>query len=130
VGSVTIALVLIFVLLQLIRATGNFLWPLVFLVYGTDSVVTIVYRIRRRENIFKAHRSHLYQYLCNELGISHLLVSSGYAVAQALINVVLIIGLVRFNYALVFAVTLFFVVAYLFVREKVRAKIQSQVVKE
>jgi UDP-N-acetylmuramyl pentapeptide phosphotransferase/UDP-N-acetylglucosamine-1-phosphate transferase len=48
VGSVTIALVLIFFTTQLIIQTNNFLWPLLFLVYGTDSISTIADRIRKK----------------------------------------------------------------------------------
>jgi hypothetical protein len=35
-----------------------------------DAVVTIINRlIKKKENIFQPHRSHLYQYLANEMGI-------------------------------------------------------------
>lgn len=129
VGSVTIAFILIFGLLQLIQKTNNFLWPLLFLAYGTDSVVTIVHRIRRRENIFEAHRSHLYQYLSNELGLPHLWVSSSYGLIQAATNVGLVIGLTQSNYLLVAGVTVVFLVAYFFVREKVQAKIDTSTAK-
>jgi len=94
VGSVTMAFVLTFILLQLIGSTRDFTWVLVFLVYGVDVVVTIVYRIYRKENIFVAHRTHLYQYLANELGMSHLLVSLAYGLLQLLINILLILFLV------------------------------------
>jgi len=129
VGSVTMALILIFVLLQLIQTTGNFLWPILFLVYGTDSIFTIIHRLRKKENILKAHRSHLYQYLSNELGLSQLWVSLGYGIVQGLINLALVIGLSQSNYLLVAGVTLLFVGAYFLVREKVQAKIETQIVK-
>ncbi len=93
VGSVTIAYVQIFFLLQLIHKTNNFYWVLIFLVYGLDSVITIVYRIRNNENIFKAHRTHLYQYLSNEMGMSHRFVSVLYGGVQLVINSILIINL-------------------------------------
>jgi UDP-GlcNAc:undecaprenyl-phosphate GlcNAc-1-phosphate transferase len=92
VGSVTMAFILIFLLLQLINNSLNFLWVLLFLVYGIDAVVTIVYRIARRENIFKAHRTHLYQYLCNEFRWQHRAVSLLYGIVQLAMNVVLIIS--------------------------------------
>lgn len=94
VGSVTMAFVLSFMLLQLVGSTRNFTWVLVFLVYGVDVVVTIVYRIYRKENIFVAHRTHLYQYLANELGMSQLLVSLAYGLLQLLVNIILIVFLV------------------------------------
>jgi hypothetical protein len=59
-------------------------------IYGVDSVLTIVFRLINRENIFEAHRSHAYQYLSNELGMGHLLVSAIYAGLQFLINILII----------------------------------------
>jgi UDP-N-acetylmuramyl pentapeptide phosphotransferase/UDP-N-acetylglucosamine-1-phosphate transferase len=56
------------------------------LVYGVDSVGTILIRLIRRENIFKAHRSHFYQDFVHKLGISHLVVSISYAGIQLIIN--------------------------------------------
>jgi hypothetical protein len=51
---------------------------LLFSVYGIDAVVTIINRVTKKENIFQPHRSHLYQYLANEMGI--LFVAIVYAV--------------------------------------------------
>lgn len=90
VGSITMAFVQIFLVLQLIGGTHTFQWVLFFLVYGIDVVVTIVYRIWRRENIFSAHRSHLYQLLVNEMGMSHLTVSLIYGAIQFAVNVLVI----------------------------------------
>jgi UDP-N-acetylmuramyl pentapeptide phosphotransferase/UDP-N-acetylglucosamine-1-phosphate transferase len=126
VGSVTIALILIFILLQLINATHNFLWPLVFLVYGTDSIVTIISRLRRKENIFKAHRTHLYQYLSNELRMPHLTVSVGYAIVQGLINLIVIVNLNDGNYFVPILVSVAFVVFYLFLRRKIVKEVSRQ----
>jgi hypothetical protein len=44
----------------------------------------------KKENIFKAHRSHLYQLLSNELKIPQLRVSALYGLIQLMLNVVLI----------------------------------------
>jgi UDP-N-acetylmuramyl pentapeptide phosphotransferase/UDP-N-acetylglucosamine-1-phosphate transferase len=126
VGSVTMALILVFLMLQLIRSTGNFLWPLLFLVYGTDSIITIIYRLRRKENIFKAHRTHLFQYLSNEMQIPHLAVSIGYGVIQGLINIIVIACLKNSNYPLAIVIAVIFVVLYFFVRGKVLRKIRMK----
>jgi UDP-GlcNAc:undecaprenyl-phosphate/decaprenyl-phosphate GlcNAc-1-phosphate transferase len=90
VGSVTMAFILIFLLLQLIHSSMNLLWVLLFVVYGIDAVVTILYRVARRENIFKAHRAHLYQYLCNEFKWPHRAVSLLYGMVQLVMNVVIV----------------------------------------
>ncbi|HNP61554.1 MAG TPA: glycosyltransferase family 4 protein, partial [Nitrospirales bacterium] len=68
VGSITLAFIQVFLLVKLIIETQQFSWIFLFLVFGVDSVVTILYRLRKGENIFKPHRSHLYQYLSNEMG--------------------------------------------------------------
>ncbi len=61
------------------------------IVYGVDTFSTILYRLIRHENIFAAHRSHLYQILANESGISHVKVSTAYTLAQLLINLLIIV---------------------------------------
>jgi UDP-N-acetylmuramyl pentapeptide phosphotransferase/UDP-N-acetylglucosamine-1-phosphate transferase len=119
VGSVTIAFILIFLLIQLIVATNNFLWPMLFLVYGIDSIVTIVYRIKRRENIFKPHRTHLYQYLSNELKWPHLIVSIVYGLVQLFINLILFFTLDKNQYTIPILIVLFFVLAYLLIKARV-----------
>ncbi len=90
VGSVSIAFLLSFWILSLVLETGSIVYLLLLAVYGIDAVLTIVHRLFKKENIFKPHRSHLYQYLANEMGYSHVWVSFGYFLAQMLINIVFI----------------------------------------
>lgn len=86
VGAVSIAFILLFMLGALILRTGN-LWYLVFLVvYGVDSVLTICHRLLLRENIFEAHRKHVYQLMANELKIPHVVVSAIYVLLQVVIS--------------------------------------------
>lgn len=91
VGSVSIAFWILFLLLKLINITCNFNYIFFLLIYGLDSMSTIGFRLIRKENIFMAHRSHFYQYLANEKKISHLSVSTGYALLQTVV-IVFIIG--------------------------------------
>ncbi|WP_158960367.1 MraY family glycosyltransferase [Myroides fluvii] len=86
VGSVCMAFIVVFLLGQLIITTGNFIYILFLVVYGIDTVWTIVRRLLKKENIFQAHRSHLYQYLSNEAGINKLYVAFAYGVIQYLIG--------------------------------------------
>ncbi|AWV99855.1 MraY family glycosyltransferase [Arcticibacterium luteifluviistationis] len=86
VGSVGIGLVLCFFIFQLIFTTNDWRYIFLFFVYGLDTLVTIVIRLVRKENIFEAHRKHLYQLLANERGVSHLNVSISYGIAQILLN--------------------------------------------
>ena len=59
---------------------------LLLAVYGVDTLLTIFYRLVLRENIFQAHRRHLFQYLANGLHWPHLLVAGLYAVVQLAIS--------------------------------------------
>lgn len=105
VGSVGIGYLLIFLLLGLMShywQDGNGMNPskelrqyagfdlkfILFLaLYGVDAILTIVHRLILKEDIFKAHRKHLYQYLANEMKCPHLWVAFGYALVQLSINI-------------------------------------------
>lgn len=87
VGSVSMAFLVLFLLTLIIIKTGEYKYILFLGVYGVDSVLTIAHRLLLKENIFKAHRRHLYQYLSNEIKLPHLAVATLYAVLQAIINV-------------------------------------------
>ncbi|WP_276359538.1 glycosyltransferase family 4 protein [Daejeonella sp. H1SJ63] len=90
VGSVSIAFIIIFFLLLLIIQSGDLKYIGLLLIYGLDTVSTIIFRLIRRENIFEAHRSHFYQYLANVKGWPHLQVSSLYMLVQGLVNLLII----------------------------------------
>lgn len=90
VGSVSMAFIIAFVMISLILATGK--WELIAFVavYGVDAVLTIIHRLMKRENIFKPHRSHLYQYLANEMKVPHVAVSGLYSFLQLAISFLII----------------------------------------
>jgi UDP-N-acetylmuramyl pentapeptide phosphotransferase/UDP-N-acetylglucosamine-1-phosphate transferase len=85
VGSMAISFWIITLLLQLMLKTNSIIWIMFLAVYGTDSILTIFHRIYLKHNIFKAHRLHLYQILTNEKQLSHLKVSTAYAMLQLII---------------------------------------------
>ncbi len=87
VGSVSMAYVLLFLTIWCILKTGNPIFILFFALYGVDTVLTIIHRLYKRENIFEPHRQHLFQYLANEQKIPQLVVSVIYMVVQAAISV-------------------------------------------
>ena len=86
VGSISMAVFLAYFMLKLIFEKQQIGYLLFFSVYGIDAIVTILYRIKNKENILQPHRSHLYQYLSNEMKWSHVSVSLLYAVIQLAIN--------------------------------------------
>lgn len=125
VGSVSIAYILLYILGALILKTGNFIYFLFLVVYGVDSIWTIIRRLVLRENIFKAHRSHLYQFLANEAGVNKLLVSSGYGIVQFVIGLLVIYcaketSIVQIWFSLILLVTLS--VVYLILKSYVLRK--------
>ena len=85
VGSVSIAFIVLFLIGKLIIKTEDFSWIVLLVVYGVDSVLTIIHRLILHENIGLPHRKHLYQIMANELKVPHVVVSSVYMIVQALV---------------------------------------------
>ncbi|MEG0518884.1 MAG: glycosyltransferase family 4 protein [Bacteroidales bacterium] len=86
VGSVSIAFIILFALGALILKTGNLTYIILLIVYGVDSILTIIHRLMLHENIFEAHRKHMYQIMANELHIPHVVVSFIYMIVQLAIS--------------------------------------------
>jgi UDP-N-acetylmuramyl pentapeptide phosphotransferase/UDP-N-acetylglucosamine-1-phosphate transferase len=121
VGSISLALFLGYFMMSTIIYTGQIGYLLFFSVYGIDAIITIFTRIKKRENIFEAHRSHLYQYLVNEHGYSHILIAIIYALLQLLVNV-MVLYLDRFYELSIYisvVILLILTVVYLAVRARV-----------
>lgn len=90
VGAVTIAFAVIFMVFSLIIKTENVLWIMLLVVYGVDTVLTILHRLMLKENIFKPHRKHAFQLMANELKMPHTVVTSIYMAIQAVVSLGLI----------------------------------------
>lgn len=90
VGSIGIALILIFCVARLMAVTGDVAWIVLFLIYGVDGVLTICHRIMLHENLGQAHRKHAYQLMANELKLPHVVVSLIYMVLQLAVSLIAI----------------------------------------
>lgn len=125
VGSISMALFLGYFMIKTILVSGQVGYLLFLSVYGIDAVITIFTRIKKKENILEPHRSHLYQYLANELGYSHILVSFMYAFIQLLINVLLIFldSKGSLSLPIVICLLLFQISIYVWIRSRVVQKI-------
>ena len=86
VGSIGMALILVFCVGRLMLFTGDITWIVLFLVYGVDGVLTICHRIMLHENLGQAHRKHAYQLMANELKMSHVTVSLIYMGLQLAVS--------------------------------------------
>ena len=104
VGSIAIAFWIIYLVLKLVLVTNSLIWLLFLAIYGVDAICTIVHRLYLRQNIFEAHRLHLYQILSNEYKIQHRVVSLYYAVVQIAISIVVIVLYQKVNDLLLFAI--------------------------
>jgi len=131
VGSISMAVFLSYFMIKTVLETNQFGYLLFFSIYGIDTVVTILYRIKKKENILKPHRSHLYQYLVNEYGYPHLLIAFSYAGIQLLINLIVIYyeknGGLNIYLCILFLVILMAV--YLLIRKLILKNLTSKNVK-
>jgi UDP-N-acetylmuramyl pentapeptide phosphotransferase/UDP-N-acetylglucosamine-1-phosphate transferase len=82
VGSITVALWIIFLILKLILQSNNFNYLFFLSVYGVDTIMTILHRLK------------FYQILANDCKIPHLYVSVLYAGLQLFLNIIII----KFNF--------------------------------
>lgn len=90
IGSMGIAFWILALLGLLIIKTNELKYLLFLTVYGLDVIGTLLERLKLKENIFEAHRRHLYQLFANDYHIDQRLVSSGYALLQSLISIIVI----------------------------------------
>ncbi len=110
IGSITLGVLIIYLLVSLCVKSNAYESILFISVYLVDSGFTILIRLLKRENIFEAHRSHLYQILANEKGYSHLKVASFYAIVQAVINLIVLSNFERNGLYDIFYTTLVVIV--------------------
>lgn len=127
VGSVAMAVFLGYMMLKAIFELENVAYILLFSVYGIDAAITILYRLKNKENILKPHRSHLYQYLANEMGWSHLKVSFLYAFVQLFISAIAIYLIEKHQMSWLGTVVIlaFLSAVYFVIRNSVKKKITA-----
>ncbi len=128
VGSVSMAFLLAWFMIALIVKTGHIEYILFFVIYGIDSVFTILFRLLRHENIFLAHRTHLFQYLSNELKWPQILVSGIFSALQLIINIITIFLIEQdhMNLSVFVFILMVLSMVYLLVRYKTIKTIQEQ----
>ena len=123
IGSITLGLFMAYLLFELAEVTNIFLSLGLVMVFSVEAGLTILERLIRRENIFQAHRSHLYQLLANEVGLSHLTVSVIYGVAQAVISAGMILTYSRFpSFPIFFIFMSLIVILYIPLKLSIRRK--------
>ncbi len=112
VGSLLLGFVFASFLVKLSTNISDFLCIIMFLcMFYADALVTIFCRLKKRENIIRAHREHLYQYICNELKVPHWKVSLSYALMQF---VFAIFGLFAYRKGISWQIALFVFFGFMF----------------
>jgi UDP-N-acetylmuramyl pentapeptide phosphotransferase/UDP-N-acetylglucosamine-1-phosphate transferase len=106
IGSIAIAFWVIYLILKLILVTNSLVWLLFLAIYGVDAICTIIHRLYLKQNIFEAHRLHLYQVLSNEYKMQHRLVSLYYAIAQSAVSALVIFLYQKVNDILLFVIVI------------------------
>ncbi|WP_281980539.1 MraY family glycosyltransferase [Tenacibaculum mesophilum] len=86
IGSISIAVLLFFLGTYFIKELKAPVIILSVAVYGTDTILTIIYRKSIGESLTQAHRIHIYQKMVHTLSLSHLRVSTIYVLLQLVIN--------------------------------------------
>jgi len=90
IGSITIGVLVSFLLILFGYKLSS---PLIFafvIVYGGDALITLLYRkIFTKESVLEAHRHHIYQKLVDVKKLTHMQVAILYAVLQMLVNVII-----------------------------------------
>ncbi len=93
VGAIGISFIILFLMYRLLLTTGNYTYLLLFSVFGADAGLTVCYKLILRENIFVPHRDFIFKRLVHVAKLSHLRTSFYFFIAQAVINVFIIVSL-------------------------------------
>ena len=93
VGSIFLGFMFASFVVKLSLSVSAFLCLIMFLsTFYADGLITMYYRWRRGEHLMEAHRSHLYQYACNELKVPHWKVSLSYAFVQFIFGILALLA--------------------------------------
>ncbi|MEN9511738.1 MAG: hypothetical protein RLZZ370_1557 [Bacteroidota bacterium] len=91
VGSMTISMIILYLMYCLLLDTGNYIYLLLFSIFGIDAGLTVGYKLILRQNIFVPHRDFLFKRLVHIARLPHLNVSICYALAQLCINALVLL---------------------------------------
>lgn len=125
-GSIALAFIILYLMLNLIFKTGNYAYFLLFAVFGIDAGLTVIFKLLLRENIFVPHRDFLFKKLVHVGKYKHVNISVIYAALQALINVIVIAlplqGRLSAQLSILFIFTITLCAVYIFIRNKYTKK--------
>jgi UDP-N-acetylmuramyl pentapeptide phosphotransferase/UDP-N-acetylglucosamine-1-phosphate transferase len=127
IGSISLAYMMIYFLAQWYLLTKDWTIILLLLVYGMDSFITLTQRLLRRENPSEPHRTHLYQYLVNQVGKDHITIALTFGIIQFALNFFLFIYPQSMpSYLIAVLVLLGSIILYLFIKLPLEKKFKEK----
>ena len=90
VGAIVLGFVMVYMLLSLLMQTGNIVYMFIFASIYLEAGMTVIQRLLAGQNIFKPHRIHLFQLLCNEHKHHHVKISAYYALNQMVFGAIIV----------------------------------------
>jgi UDP-N-acetylmuramyl pentapeptide phosphotransferase/UDP-N-acetylglucosamine-1-phosphate transferase len=125
IGSMGISFWIMSLLGLLIIKTNDFKYIFFLFIYGVDVIITILERLKLKENIFKPHRRHLYQLFANEKKVDHRIISFAYALSQIIVNLIII----KFEHFGLWSILfiLLFVILYIYLKLKIKSKLDLKI---
>lgn len=90
VGAIVLGFVMVYMLLSLLMQTANIVYVFIFASVYLEAAMTVIQRLLAGQNIFKPHRIHLFQLLCNEHKHHHVKISAYYALNQMVFGAIIV----------------------------------------
>ncbi len=90
VGAIVLGFVMVYMLVSLLMQTGNVVYVFIFASIYLEAGMTVMQRLLAGQNIFKPHRIHMFQLLCNEHKHHHVKISAFYALNQLVFGAIIV----------------------------------------
>lgn len=90
VGAIVLGFVMVYMLVSLLMQTANVVYIFIFASIYLEAGMTVMQRLLAGQNIFKPHRIHLFQLLCNEHKHHHVKISAFYALNQLVFGAIIV----------------------------------------
>ena len=90
VGAIVLGYVMVYMLISLLMQTGNVVYIFIFASIYLEAGMTVIQRLLAGQNIFKPHRIHMFQLLCNEHKHHHVKISALYALNQLVFGAIIV----------------------------------------
>lgn len=90
VGAIVLGFVMVYMLFSLLLQTSNIVYMFIFASVYLEAGMTVIQRLLAGQNIFKPHRIHMFQLLCNEHKHHHVKISAFYALNQLVFGAIIV----------------------------------------